>query len=85
MITDDQLYQLAIFLGSCAMLLILLYHYLEVNAKDVPEPATPSSTSSKQPAPSSSAAAVAAAGGRQSGTSTPAGAVAGGGIGGKRG
>ncbi|OAX77870.1 hypothetical protein ACJ72_07827 [Emergomyces africanus] len=34
MISDDQLYQLAIFLGSCAMLLIVLYHYLEVNAKD---------------------------------------------------
>ncbi|PGH28651.1 hypothetical protein GX50_08610 [[Emmonsia] crescens] len=44
MITDDQLYQLAIFLGSCAMLLIVLYHYLEVNAKD--SSSTPSSISS---------------------------------------
>ncbi|EDN04687.1 predicted protein [Histoplasma mississippiense (nom. inval.)] len=34
MISDEQLYQLAMFLGSCAMLLIVLYHYLEVNAKD---------------------------------------------------
>ncbi|OJD10908.1 hypothetical protein AJ78_08204 [Emergomyces pasteurianus Ep9510] len=34
MISDDQLYQLAIFLGSCSMLLIVLYHYLEVNAED---------------------------------------------------
>lgn len=34
MITDDDLYQLAVFLGSCAMLLVVLYHYLEVNAVD---------------------------------------------------
>lgn len=34
MITDDQLYKLAIFLGSLAMLLIVLYHFLEVNAID---------------------------------------------------
>lgn len=34
MITDDELYMLAIFLGSMAMLLIIGYHYLEVNAKD---------------------------------------------------
>ncbi|KAF2431077.1 hypothetical protein EJ08DRAFT_198011 [Tothia fuscella] len=33
MITDDQLYSLAIFLGSASMLLIVLYHFLEVNAK----------------------------------------------------
>jgi oligosaccharyl transferase complex subunit OST4 len=32
MITDDGLYRLAIFLGSAAMLLIILYHFLEVNA-----------------------------------------------------
>lgn len=38
MISDDDLYTLAIFLGSLAMLLIVLYHFLEVNAKedDVP-------------------------------------------------
>jgi len=34
MITDANLYSLAIFLGSAAMLMIVLYHFLEVNAKD---------------------------------------------------
>ena len=34
MITDSQLYTLSIFLGSAAMLLITLYHFLEVNAQD---------------------------------------------------
>jgi len=34
MISDEDLYSLAIFLGSAAMLLIVLYHFLEVNAKD---------------------------------------------------
>lgn len=34
MITDDELYRLAIFLGSAAMLLIVLYHFLEVNARN---------------------------------------------------
>ncbi|KAH0288226.1 hypothetical protein KCU62_g5336, partial [Aureobasidium sp. EXF-3399] len=34
MISDDQLYQLAIFLGSVSMLLIVLYHFLEVNAEN---------------------------------------------------
>ena len=34
MISDNDLYSLSIFLGSCAMLLIVLYHFLEVNAKD---------------------------------------------------
>ena len=32
MISDDDLYTLAIFLGTLAMLLIVLYHFLEVNA-----------------------------------------------------
>lgn len=32
MISDNDLYTLAIFLGSLAMLLIVLYHFLEVNA-----------------------------------------------------
>jgi oligosaccharyl transferase complex subunit OST4 len=32
MISDDELYRLAIFLGSAAMLLIILYHFLEINA-----------------------------------------------------
>ena len=34
MISDDGLNSLAIFLGSLAMLLIVLYHFLEVNAID---------------------------------------------------
>jgi len=34
MISDDALYRLAIFLGSLAMLLIVLYHFLEINSKD---------------------------------------------------
>lgn len=32
MISDDGLYSLAVFLGSAAVLLIILYHFLEVNA-----------------------------------------------------
>ena len=32
MISDNELYSLAIFLGSLAMLLIVLYHFLEINA-----------------------------------------------------
>lgn len=36
MITDNQLYSLAIFLGAAAMLMIVLYHFLEVNAQDDP-------------------------------------------------
>jgi len=33
-ISDNALYSLAVFLGSAAMLLIVLYHFLEINAKD---------------------------------------------------
>jgi oligosaccharyl transferase complex subunit OST4 len=44
MISDDELYRLAIFLGSAAMLLIILYHILEVNA--VEEPKSDSKTGS---------------------------------------
>lgn len=32
MISDTELYQLAIFLGSAAMVLIILYHFFEVNS-----------------------------------------------------
>jgi oligosaccharyl transferase complex subunit OST4 len=32
MISDDDLYRLAIVLGSIAMLLIVVYHWLEVNS-----------------------------------------------------
>jgi len=34
MISDASLYSLAVFLGSAAMLLIVLYHFLEINAKE---------------------------------------------------
>ncbi|KAI4122676.1 MAG: hypothetical protein LQ338_005674 [Usnochroma carphineum] len=34
MISDDDLYSLAVFLGCLSMLLIILYHFLEVNAKE---------------------------------------------------
>ncbi|KAF2861019.1 hypothetical protein K470DRAFT_216024 [Piedraia hortae CBS 480.64] len=34
MITDDALYQLAVFLGVVAMLMIVIYHFLEINAQD---------------------------------------------------
>lgn len=34
MITDAQLYTLALFFGCAAMLMIVLYHFLEVNAVD---------------------------------------------------
>ena len=44
MITDNQLYTLAIFLGSAAMLMIVLYHFLEVNSSDDELPATGSTT-----------------------------------------
>lgn len=45
MISDGDLYRLAIFLGSCAMMMIVLYHFLDVNAHDDKEPAE--STSAK--------------------------------------
>jgi len=34
MITDGELYRLAIFLGSAAMILIILYHFFEINANE---------------------------------------------------
>jgi oligosaccharyl transferase complex subunit OST4 len=40
MISDSTLYTLSIFLGSLAMLLIVLYHYLEVNARDADDSPT---------------------------------------------
>ncbi|KAK8107821.1 Oligosaccharyltransferase subunit ost4p [Apiospora kogelbergensis] len=32
MISDDDLYKLAIFLGSVSMVLIVVYHFFEVNS-----------------------------------------------------
>ncbi|EZF09839.1 hypothetical protein H112_08862 [Trichophyton rubrum D6] len=52
MITDNELYQLAIFLGSCAMLLIVVYHFLEVNSKassDIDSTRVSSTTESTKP------------------------------------
>ena len=34
MLSDNDLYTLAVFLGSLSMLLIILYHFLEVNARE---------------------------------------------------
>jgi oligosaccharyl transferase complex subunit OST4 len=34
MISDDDLYRLAVFLGSAAMILIVIYHFVEVNTTD---------------------------------------------------
>ncbi len=56
MITDDGLYRLAIFLGSAAMLLIILYHFLEVNSVDETEteskPLEAASSKAERSAPS---------------------------------
>jgi len=58
MIADDDLYRLAVFLGSAAMILIVLYHFLEVNAVEEHEPtskpantATQSGTKARSIAP----------------------------------
>lgn len=38
MISDASLYSLAVFLGSASMLLIVLYHYLEINSDEHQQP-----------------------------------------------
>ncbi|KAI8672214.1 hypothetical protein NCS56_00684000 [Fusarium sp. Ph1] len=48
MISDGDLYRLAIFLGSTSMILIVVYHFLEINA--VKEVEAPKKGSSKQAA-----------------------------------
>jgi oligosaccharyl transferase complex subunit OST4 len=56
MISDDELYRLAIFLGCAAMVLIVVYHYFEVNAQESQPVAVKGKTSSKpgpQTAPAS--------------------------------
>lgn len=64
MITDNDLHRLAVFLGSCAMLLIVLYHFLEVNAKEDDEDTTSTVKSSKANSDSvTRATATATAGG----------------------
>ncbi|KAJ5894852.1 hypothetical protein N7495_006543 [Penicillium taxi] len=61
MISDGDLYRLAIFLGSCAMMMIVLYHFLDVNASEETE-AVPvgaaQSTKNTEPASSENAAAA---------------------------
>ncbi|KAJ5297349.1 hypothetical protein N7508_007598 [Penicillium antarcticum] len=50
MISDDDLYRLAIFLGSCAMMMIVLYHFLDVNAtEDEPTDAVNQKTENSAP------------------------------------
>ena len=56
MISDDDLYTLAIFLGSLAMLLIILYHFLEVNAIDDGPAKSEEKASSKSPSQAQSKA-----------------------------
>lgn len=48
MISDNDLYSLALFLGSAAMVLIVVYHYLEVNASDKVPVASQQGTSEKK-------------------------------------
>lgn len=50
MISDGDLYRLAIFLGSCAMMMIVLYHFLDVNARDETETETVNTTNAAKPA-----------------------------------
>lgn len=57
MITDDELYRLAIFLGSAAMVLIVLYHFFEVNAGENQDEAVKEKSASK-PAPQASTAST---------------------------
>ncbi len=56
MISDDELYTLAIFLGCASMILIVLYHFLEVNAHDE------DAASQKTPATAATQATVGAQG-----------------------
>lgn len=48
MISDGDLYRLAIFFGTTSMILIVVYHFLEINA--VKEVEAPKKGSSKQAA-----------------------------------
>ncbi len=34
MISDDDLYRISLFLGCSAMILIVLYHYIDINVRD---------------------------------------------------
>jgi oligosaccharyl transferase complex subunit OST4 len=50
MITDEQLYKLALFLGTAAMLLIVLYHFLEVNSRESKQAEQVAAAEKKKPA-----------------------------------
>ncbi|KAJ5690836.1 hypothetical protein N7462_005228 [Penicillium macrosclerotiorum] len=67
MISDGDLYRLAIFLGSCAMMMIVLYHFLDVNAREDQSPA-PAGKPTRTPTESTSS--------ESAGTSAPAAAKA---------
>lgn len=56
MISDGDLYSLAIFLGSCAMMMIILYHFLDVNARDEKEAADTMHTAKPAKTPTESTA-----------------------------
>jgi len=51
MISDASLNTLAIFLGSLAVLMIILYHFLEVNARDSDSPSTDKESSANVKTP----------------------------------
>ena len=53
MITDGDLYKLAILLGAVSMVLIVLYHFLEVNAIDEASPSEKKSTAKASSDPGS--------------------------------
>lgn len=59
MISDADLYRLAIFLGCCAMMMIVLYHFLDVNARDEKETTnTPDAAKSAKTATESTASST---------------------------
>lgn len=51
MISDNDLYSLAIFLGSLSMLLIVLYHFLEINAEPENQKSSRDGLGTANPAP----------------------------------
>ena len=59
MISDSDLHRLAMFLGSCAMMMVVLYHFLEVNAKSDVESENVSVAASKKGSGEAKSASVA--------------------------
>lgn len=47
MISDSELYQIAIILGSAAMVLIVVYHFVEVNSLESEQPDVKKSAGSR--------------------------------------